>query len=450
MDPNFSYRYFDADDTGAPDPVAEPYSAAEPDLDGPTYLDADPDLEPDPYGADPAAAGPDPAPAAVVVSVPPRPAPARRTAPAGPRTGPQPAARPAARPATPRPGDPQQWGAQPAPPRPAPARVARDLAPSPTGGAARTSTFSTGSIALRVEDVATPRKAPPEIGWRKSVYRGSGKLINLGAGRAEQQMRAYVDAIQTNIPGNYTVGVVSIKGGVGKTHLTAGLGSVFAHYRTEPVICLDASPTYGNLGRLVAPDAPSSMREFLADDTVATYPMTRAYTGKNRQGLEVLPGNQNVANPLGLTETMFDDTLARVRQFYQLALVDCGPHIEHRVMRSVLSQCDALVIVGTMSFDGASSVETTLDWLDARNSHELLRRSCVVLNDVHDNHDPKFLSTVEKSLAPRVGGLATVPFDKHLRDGHSFDYRAIHKRTALAYIGIAAWLAEGFAGAGSR
>ena len=69
---------------------------------------------------------------------------------------------------------------------------------------------------------------------------------------------------------------------------------------------------------------------------------------------------------------------------------------------------------------------------------------------MHDNHDPKFLSTVEKSLAPRVGGLATVPFDKHLRDGHSFDYRAIHKRTALAYIGIAAWLAEGFAGAGSR
>jgi hypothetical protein len=57
---------------------------------------------------------------------------------------------------------------------------------------------------------------------------------------------------------------------------------------------------------------------------------------------------------------------------------------------------------------------------------------------------------VEKSLGPRVGGLATVPFDKHLRDGHAFDYRAIHKRTALAYIGIAAWLAEGFAGAGSR
>jgi MinD-like ATPase involved in chromosome partitioning or flagellar assembly len=188
----------------------------------------------------------------------------------------------------------------------------------------------------------------------------------------------------------------------------------------------------------------------LADDAVATYPMARAYTGKNRQGLEVLAGNQNVANPLGLTEAMFDDTLARVRQFYQLALVDCGPHIEHRVMRSVLSQVDALVIVGTMSFDGASSVETTLDWLDARNSHELLRRSCVVLNDVHNNRDAAFFSTVEKSLAPRVGGLATVPFDKHLRDGHSFDYRALHKRTALAYIGIAAWLAEGFAGAGLR
>ena len=38
------------------------------------------------------------------------------------------------------------------------------------------------------------------------------------------------------------------EGGVGKTRVTAGLGTVYANYRTEPVISLDANPTYGNLG----------------------------------------------------------------------------------------------------------------------------------------------------------------------------------------------------------
>ena len=190
----------------------------------------------------------------------------------------------------------------------------------------------------------------------------------------------------------------------------------------------------------------TTLREFMADDQVNTYPMARSYTGKNRQGLEVLPGNQNVANPMVLTDDLFNAVIARARQFYQLALIDCGPHIEHRVMRSVLSQADALVIVGTMGFDGAAAAETTLDWLDARNSHELLRRSVVVLNDVHDNADSEFLSTVEKSLAPRVGAVKTIPFDKHLRDSHTLDFTALQKRTRLAFIDLAAWLAKGFTG----
>ena len=213
-----------------------------------------------------------------------------------------------------------------------------------------------------------------------------------------------------------------------------------------PVISLDANPTYGNLGRLVDPSATATLREFMSDDQVTTYPMARSYTGKNRQGLEVLPGNQNVANPMVLTDELFNAVIARARQFYQLALIDCGPHIEHRVMRSVLSQADALVIVGTMGFDGAAAAETTLDWLDARNSHELLRRSVVVLNDVHDNAESEFLGTVEKSLAPRVGAVKTIPFDKHLRDSHTLDFTALQKKTRLAFIDLAAWLAKGFTG----
>ena len=437
MDPNFQSRYLESTDEPAEavDPLAEPHMPPTPTLGEPVGLDPAPYRPEDQYT--------EVLPPVTAPGTPPRHAVADA---AGPRTGPQAAARPA------QPAAASQWGARPAAAQPAavtrtPAvRPQRDWTPSPAGGSARTSTFQPGSAVLRVEDVAQPRKMPPEMGWRKTVYVGSGKLVNLGAGPAELELRANIDAITANIPGNYTIAVVSMKGGVGKTRVTAGLGTVYANYRTEPVISLDANPTYGNLGRLVDPSATATVREFMSDDQVTTYPMARSYTGKNRQGLEVLPGNQNVANPMVLTDDLFNAVIARARQFYQLALIDCGPHIEHRVMRSVLSQADALVIVGTMGFDGAAAAETTLDWLDARNSHELLRRSVVVLNDVHDNADSEFLSTVEKSLAPRVGAVKTIPFDKHLRDSHTLDFTALQKRTRLAFIDLAAWLAKGFTG----
>ncbi|WP_431236108.1 MinD/ParA family ATP-binding protein (plasmid) [Mycolicibacterium psychrotolerans] len=301
---------------------------------------------------------------------------------------------------------------------------------------------------LRVDDLVKTRKVPPEMGWRKAVYVASGHLVNLGAGPAEQALRDQIALIGSNIPGNYQIGVISAKGGVGKSRVAAGIGTVYGLYRTEPVIAVDANPTYGNLGRLIDPSATASTREFLADPGLVSYPKARSYTGKNPQGLEVLAGNQNVANPLALTEDMFGDTLARTRRFYQLSIIDSGPQIEHRVMKGVLEHVDALVIVGTMNFDGAAAAETTLDWLDARNQHDLLRRSVVVLNDVYRSADKEFATSVRNSLGPRVGAVTTIPWDAHLRDSAVLDFEALRRPTQRAYIALAAWLAQGFATAG--
>jgi MinD-like ATPase involved in chromosome partitioning or flagellar assembly len=169
------------------------------------------------------------------------------------------------------------------------------------------------------------------------------------------------------------------------------------------------------------------------------------HTGKNTQGLEVLAGNQNVANPLGLTDQLFTDALHRAQRFYQLTVIDCGNNIEHRVMRGVLAAADSLVIVGTMNYDGAEAAEKTIDWLTARNMHDLLRRSALVLNDVNRCYNRDFYMKVGERLEPRVGGMTMIPYDKHLRDSAELDFDALRTRTQLAYVELAAWLAQGFA-----
>lgn len=298
---------------------------------------------------------------------------------------------------------------------------------------------------FRPDELTKSRTLPPEMGWRKAVYVGTGHLINLGAGPAERTLRDQIALIGSNIPGNYSIAFVSIKGGVGKTRTTAGVGTVFSHYRTEPVLAMDANPTYGSLARVIDPSATASIREYMADEQVHTYPKARSYTGKNRQGLEVLAGNQNVANPLALSDQLFIDTLDSVQRFYQLTLIDCGNHIEHRVMKGVLGSVDALVILGTMNYDGAEAAEKTLEWLAVRNMQDLLDRSILVLNDVNRCYDKAFYKTVHDRLRSRVGAVTTVPFDRHLRDGAELDFEALRRRTQLSYIEIAAWLAQGFA-----
>jgi MinD-like ATPase involved in chromosome partitioning or flagellar assembly len=297
---------------------------------------------------------------------------------------------------------------------------------------------------LRVDELVKSRKLPPDMGWRKTVYALTGHLVNLGAGPAERRLRDQIAAIGTNIPGNYQIGIVSVTGGIGKTRTTAGIGTAFALYRTEPVVAIDANPTYGNLGRLIDPHATASIREFMADTQMVAYPKARSYTGKNPKGLEVLAGNQNMANPLALSAKLFTDTLSRSQRFYQLALIDCGPDIEHPVMEGVFSAVDALVIVGAMNFDGAVAAEQTIDWLATRNAHELLSRSVVVLNDVYHCQNEKFVTKVRNSLGRRVAAVKTIPWDAHLRDGAVLDFDALRRPTQLTYIDLAAWLAQGF------
>ncbi|HET6734483.1 MinD/ParA family ATP-binding protein [Mycobacterium sp.] len=300
---------------------------------------------------------------------------------------------------------------------------------------------------IRTDHLVKSRRETPEIGWRKVVHAGTLGTVNLGRSSFERRLNERKALIASNITGTYQIGVISIKGGVGKTRTVAGTGTVFGQYRSEPVIAIDANPTYGTLGAVVDPSAPASLRDWLADHQLNTYPTARRHTGKNRQGLEVLAGNRDVANPLALDAEMLGAALDRARQFYQLALIDCGCDIEHPVIPGVLNAASALVIVSTMQAEHARAAGQTIEWLAARNGHDLLKRTVVVLNDAFRGQARKFVADITDQFSPYVQAVKVIPWDRHLRDAATLDFEALHRRTQLAYIELAAELASGFAAA---
>ena len=70
-------------------------------------------------------------------------------------------------------------------------------------------------------------------------------MVNLGDSTNEQRNRALAARIEQPIRNDYRVALLSLKGGVGKTTVTVGLGATFASLRGDCVVAVDANPDFG-------------------------------------------------------------------------------------------------------------------------------------------------------------------------------------------------------------
>ncbi|HVQ52494.1 MAG TPA: MinD/ParA family protein, partial [Mycobacterium sp.] len=72
-----------------------------------------------------------------------------------------------------------------------------------------------------------PKRAPSQ-GWRKWLYFASFKLVNVGESPRVKRINSLVAQVQRPLRGCYRIALLSLKGGVGKTTITATLGATFA------------------------------------------------------------------------------------------------------------------------------------------------------------------------------------------------------------------------------
>ena len=118
---------------------------------------------------------------------------------------------------------------------------------------------------LTVGDIAglVAERPRPGRGWRAAVHRASGGRLNPGESTAERDERELLERIRRPVIGDYRVAVLSVKGGVGKTSTTIGLGATFASLRGDRVIAIDANPDFGTLAHRVPEPNPATVRDLL-------------------------------------------------------------------------------------------------------------------------------------------------------------------------------------------
>ncbi|MCG7608102.1 MULTISPECIES: MinD/ParA family protein [unclassified Mycobacterium] len=301
---------------------------------------------------------------------------------------------------------------------------------------------------LSTDALLGQRKNPPTSGWRKALYVASFKQVNVGESPKITHRNNLIAEVSQPLQGCYRIALMSLKGGVGKTTITATLGATFASIRGDRVVAVDANPDRGTLSQKVPLETAATVRHLLRDaEGIERYSDVRAYTSQGPSRLEVLASESDPAVSEAFSSDDYLRALEVLERFYSLVLTDCGTGLMHSAMSAVLSKADVLVVISSGSVDGARSASATLDWLDAHGHQDLVRNSIAVINAVRPRSGKVDLSKVVDHFSRRCRAVRLVPFDPHLEEGAEISLDRLKPGTREALIELAAVVASDFAGA---
>jgi MinD-like ATPase involved in chromosome partitioning or flagellar assembly len=178
--------------------------------------------------------------------------------------------------------------------------------------------------------------------WRKTNY-----LNQLDERIAEPQLQRCA-----------TIAVVSPKGGVGKTTITALLGTLLAFVRRDRIVAIDTNPDFGSLGRILAPDHQIFVDDllYLLDNTPLTVTRLDGNLGRAVHGLMVLPAPTDPVRMATLDEAAYTRVVRRLQEMVGVVVLDCGTGLQDPASKAALATADQIVLVTDAQPSSASLV----------------------------------------------------------------------------------------------
>ncbi len=219
-------------------------------------------------------------------------------------------------------------------------RVAAGRRVAPAGAAARRPAAVPRSVDRRA---AGPAQAGAVAGLAQVAV---PRLVQADQRRRKPEGRSPQQPGRPGEPplrGCYRIALLSLKGGVGKTTITATLGATFASIRGDRVVAVDANPDRGTLSQKVPLETPATVRHLLRDaEGIERYSDVRSYTSQGPSRLEVLASESDPAVSEAFSSDDYTRTLEVLERFYSLVLTDCGTGMMHSAMSAVLAKADVL------------------------------------------------------------------------------------------------------------
>jgi MinD-like ATPase involved in chromosome partitioning or flagellar assembly len=297
----------------------------------------------------------------------------------------------------------------------------------------------------RLIDIRKKGRTPPEGRWSRFVFGITFHGINLGDS-AKARERKLVDTRITKQfeGGTRFVPVLTRKGGVGKTTVTALLGMALADVRDDRVIAIDANPDRGTLAERVNKQTRATVRDVVTKAaSISTFNDFSELVSRDETRLDILASDTDPLLSEAFDEDDYNVVADLTARYYSIALTDCGTGIVHSVMHATLQRADSVVIVSGGSVDEARLASETLTWLEANGYGELVRNAIVALNTATQGTNLVKLDEIEAHFASRVRDVVKIPYDPQLAAGSVVSYRDLKPLTKNSARELAALVVDG-------
>ena len=192
------------------------------------------------------------------------------------------------------------------------------------------------------------------------------------------------------------IGIVSLKGGVGKTSVVAALGAAISEFGKK-VLLIDGNLSSPSLGLHLNIVEPRVTLHHVLNRTAQ--PSDAIYEYGN---LDIMPASifENIdVNPLALR-----DKIKSLKRSYDIILIDSSPSLDEETLAVILA-ADQLITVTTPDHPTLSATIKAVKMAKNRGA----RISGIVLNKVHNKNFEIPIKDIEEIL--NVPVLAVIPYD---------------------------------------
>ncbi len=235
---------------------------------------------------------------------------------------------------------------------------------------------------------------------------------------------------------------MALKGGVGKTTLSVLLAGIYSQHRHEPVLLLDADPTFGSL-LLRSGVAPThSARDLAGRGDPGDLSILLPYLALSGFGTFVLPSGLDPGESARFDESTFVATMDVVHRHFPVTVIDCGAGLSGGLMTQLLGGTHTLVFATSPSVDGLTATYAGLRWIAERGFAPLVANSFVVVTAVRSRRAQVDLAAAARRFQGLCRGLLSIPDDPHLRAGARIDQTSLAEPTRAAMTHLAAEVLE--------
>jgi len=194
-----------------------------------------------------------------------------------------------------------------------------------------------------------------------------------------------------------TIGIISIKGGVGKTSSVIAIGASLANDYNKKVLLVDGNLSAPNLALHIGFLNPEITIHHVLDDKAGI----KQAVYETGHGFDIIPGSVNypAVNPLKLREKLGD-----IKRKYDVVIIDSSPNLTNELLGAMMAS-DELIVITTPDL---VTLSTTLKAIRFAKEKKTPING-IIINKVYNKDFELSLDDIEKTCDVPV--LAFLPHE---------------------------------------